>query len=117
MLITGGSGGIGSACARALAAEGARLVVHYNRGEERARALSGELGGTQIARADLTVEAEVERLFDEVRATLGSIDTTDPPAGEVGVSSRGGNANAVRVITRDSGGTAADRPFHLTVNC
>ena len=74
MLITGGSGGIGSACARALTAEGARLVVHYNRGEERARALSGELGGTQIARADLTVEAEVERLFDEVRATLGSID-------------------------------------------
>jgi 3-oxoacyl-[acyl-carrier protein] reductase len=74
VLITGGSGGIGSACARALAAEGARLVVHYNRGEERARALSGELGGTQIARADLTVEAEVERLFDEVRATLGSID-------------------------------------------
>jgi len=74
VLITGGSGGIGSACARALAAEGARLVVHYNRGEERARALSGELGGTQIARADLTVEAEVERLFGEVRATLGSID-------------------------------------------
>jgi 3-oxoacyl-[acyl-carrier protein] reductase len=74
VLITGGSGGIGSACARALAAEGARLVVHYNRGEERARALSGELGGTRIARADLTDEAEVERLFDEVRATLGSID-------------------------------------------
>jgi 3-oxoacyl-[acyl-carrier protein] reductase len=74
VLITGGSGGIGSACARALAAEGARLVVHYNRGEERARALSGELGGTQIARADLTVEAEVERLFAEARAALGSID-------------------------------------------
>jgi len=74
VLITGGSGGIGSACARALAAEGARLVVHYNRGEERARALSGELGGTPIARADLTVEAEVERMFDEVRAALGSVD-------------------------------------------
>jgi hypothetical protein len=50
-------------------------------------------------------------------ATLGSVDTTDPPAGEVGVSSRAGNANAVRVITRESAGTAADRPFHLTVNC
>ena len=50
-------------------------------------------------------------------ATLGTIDTADPPAGEVGVSSRAGNANAVRVITRDSAGTAADRPFHLTVNC
>jgi hypothetical protein len=50
-------------------------------------------------------------------ATLGTTDTADPPAGEVGVSSRAGNANAVRVITRDSAGTAADRPFHLTVNC
>ena len=50
-------------------------------------------------------------------ATLGTADTTDPPAGEVGVSSRAGNANAVRVVTRDSVGAAADRPFHLTVNC
>ena len=31
--------------------------------------------------------------------------------------SAAGNANAVRVVTRDSGGAAADRPFHLTVNC
>lgn len=74
MLVTGASGGIGSACARAFVAEGARVVVHYHRGEERARALSGELGGTPIARADLTVEAEVERMFDEVRAALGSVD-------------------------------------------
>ena len=50
-------------------------------------------------------------------ATLGTGDTSDPPAGEVGVSQRGGNANAVRVVTRESGGAAADRPFHLTVNC
>jgi hypothetical protein len=50
-------------------------------------------------------------------ATLGSGDTTDPPAGEVGVAQRSGNANAVRVLTRDSAGAAADRPFHLTVAC
>ncbi len=37
-------------------------------------ALSGELGGIPIARADLTVETEVERLFDEARAALGSVD-------------------------------------------
>jgi hypothetical protein len=50
-------------------------------------------------------------------ATLGATDAADPPAGEVGVSARGGNANAVRVVTRDSSGSPADRPFHLTVNC
>ncbi|HJS48770.1 MAG TPA: SDR family oxidoreductase [Gaiellaceae bacterium] len=74
MLVTGASGGIGSACARAFVAEGARVVVHYHRGEERAQTLSGELGGIPTARADLTVMTEVEHLFDEARAALGSVD-------------------------------------------
>jgi hypothetical protein len=49
--------------------------------------------------------------------TLGSTDTTEAPAGEAGASQRAGNAKAVAVVTRDSTGTKADRPFHLTVNC
>jgi hypothetical protein len=35
----------------------------------------------------------------------------------VGTSQRAGNNNAVHVVTRDSAGAKADRPFHLTVNC
>jgi 3-oxoacyl-[acyl-carrier protein] reductase len=73
-VITGASGGIGSACARLFAAEGARVLVHYNRGEERALALADELGGAPVAHADLTVEADVDRLFDEARSALGQID-------------------------------------------
>ena len=65
--MTGASGGIGAACARAFAAEGARVVVHYHRGEERARSLADELGGAPIVRADLTVEADVDRLFASAR--------------------------------------------------
>ena len=74
MVITGASGGIGSACARAFASEGAHVLVHFHRGEERARALATELGGAPVAQADLTVEADVDRLFDEARSALGRID-------------------------------------------
>ncbi len=63
VLVTGASGGIGSVCARAFAAEGAEVVVHYHRGRERAEALASELGDALIAGADLTDETEVDELF------------------------------------------------------
>ncbi len=74
MVVTGGSGGIGSACARALAAEGARVLVHYHQGEERARAVAEATGAAGVAQADLTREDEVERLFDDARTALGQVD-------------------------------------------
>lgn len=77
VLVTGASGGIGSACARAFAAEGADLVLHYKSGRDRAEALAQELGGADIAGADLTDEAEVDELF----AQAGALDVCAAVAG------------------------------------
>jgi 3-oxoacyl-[acyl-carrier protein] reductase len=77
VLVTGGSGGIGGACARLFAAEGAEVVVHYHRGRERAEAVAAEAGGARVVRADLTDEAEVERLF----AATGPLDVCAAIAG------------------------------------
>jgi 3-oxoacyl-[acyl-carrier protein] reductase len=73
VLVTGGSGGIGAACVRAFAAEGAHVVVHYHRGRERAEAA----GGAAVVQADLTDEAQVERMFAEA----GELDVCAAIAG------------------------------------
>jgi 3-oxoacyl-[acyl-carrier protein] reductase len=81
VLVTGASGGIGSACARAFAREGARLAVHYHRGRERAEAVAAELGGAPVLGADLTREDEVDRLYAQAREALGAVDVCAAVAG------------------------------------
>jgi 3-oxoacyl-[acyl-carrier protein] reductase len=81
VVVTGASGGIGSECARAFAAEGARIVVHYHHGRDRAEALAGELPGAVAIRADLTDEAEAQSLFTRAREELGGVDVCAAVAG------------------------------------
>jgi 3-oxoacyl-[acyl-carrier protein] reductase len=80
VLVTGGGGGIGSACVRAFAAEGARVAVHYRTSAERAEELARETGGIAL-QADLTVESEVDGLFEAAERELGGVDVCAAVAG------------------------------------
>ena len=81
VVVTGGAGGIGSACVRAFAAEGARVVVHYRTSRAEAERLAEEVGAAAAIQADLTVEAEADRLFELARGALGQVDVCAAVAG------------------------------------
>jgi 3-oxoacyl-[acyl-carrier protein] reductase len=83
VVVSGASGGIGSAVARRLAREGARLVLHCRTGLARARALQRELGGVEslVVRGDLAREADAERLIAEAVARFGRVDCLVANAG------------------------------------
>ena len=78
VLVTGGTGGIGSATAMGLAMMGARLgITGRDRGrtEEAAREIRAASGGqVDVFVADLSSQSEVRRLADEVLQTYPRID-------------------------------------------
>jgi 3-oxoacyl-[acyl-carrier protein] reductase len=83
VFITGASGGLGAAMARAFAAEGARLALHFHRNRPAAETLAGQLGGTEslVVGADLRSEAEVQAMMAEARRHFGRVDTLVANAG------------------------------------
>ncbi|MPZ88682.1 MAG: SDR family oxidoreductase [Nitriliruptorales bacterium] len=80
VLVTGASGGIGGAVTRVLAAEGARVALHYHRGRDAAEALAGEVGGVALG-ADLRAEAEADALVPAAAEHLGRLDACVASAG------------------------------------
>ena len=83
VLITGASGGIGSAIARHFAAEGAKLVLHYRSSRANIENLV-RISKSEIAmsvQADLTNESQVRRIFAQVLKRFGRVDTLIANAG------------------------------------
>ncbi len=83
VLVTGASRGIGAAVARAFAASGDRVGVHYGSRRDAAmhvrETLPGE--GHVVAGANLADPEEVRRMVDEVAGALGAIDVLVNNAG------------------------------------
>jgi 2-deoxy-D-gluconate 3-dehydrogenase len=76
-LVTGGNGGIGLGMARGLASAGARVLIVGRNAEKSAaalRALRDAGAQADAIAADVTDEAAVQRLFDEVAARHGRLD-------------------------------------------
>jgi 3-oxoacyl-[acyl-carrier protein] reductase len=77
-VVTGASKGIGASIAKALAAEGASVVVNYSSSKDGADRVVQEItakGGKAIAvQADVSKQADVTRLFAETKKAYGKLN-------------------------------------------
>jgi 3-oxoacyl-[acyl-carrier protein] reductase len=83
VLVTGGSRGIGRAIARAFAAQGDRVAVHWGSSQALAEKVLAELPGSGhvLVRADMTDSEDVGAMVDRAAADLGGLDVLVNNAG------------------------------------
>jgi NAD(P)-dependent dehydrogenase (short-subunit alcohol dehydrogenase family) len=83
VLITGGSRGIGRACANAFAMRGARIAINYNRDENAAQeTIDGLAGdGHLLVQADVSQPSQAQRLVEDTVRHFGRLDVVVNNAG------------------------------------
>lgn len=101
-LVTGGTGGIGQAICRRLAADGYFVYINYLHAEKKAALLAAEIGGKAL-RFDVSVP-------DEVRKAISSIESPELLVNNAGVSevdlfTAVSEEKAARLLTIDLAGT------------
>ncbi|WP_275786374.1 SDR family NAD(P)-dependent oxidoreductase [Pararhizobium gei] len=78
VLITGASTGIGAALARAFAAQGASVAIHYNESVDAAGRLLAEVedagGKAMLVQGDVSAEGETERVVEDAARHFGRLD-------------------------------------------
>lgn len=83
-LVTGGSGGIGAAICKRLAADGLHVIVHANRGRDKAKAICEAIvadgGSAEVAVFDIT-DAEATKVALEVLLEAGPVQVLVNNAG------------------------------------
>ncbi|NOU28789.1 MAG: 3-oxoacyl-ACP reductase FabG [Polyangiaceae bacterium] len=84
-IITGGSRGIGAACAEAMAEQGAHVVVNYVRGEDKAREVAERIiakgGKAEIAGFDVADSEATEKAIEGIAKKHGRLDIMVANAG------------------------------------
>src|SRR6185503_1830481 len=84
-VVTGASKGIGAGIAKQLAAEGAAVVVNFasskSGAENTVREITGAGGKAIAVQGDLSIKADVERLFAETGNVFGRLDVLVNNAG------------------------------------
>jgi NAD(P)-dependent dehydrogenase (short-subunit alcohol dehydrogenase family) len=101
LIVTGGSRGIGAATARLAAERGYAVCVNYRSNRAAAEAVVADIektGGRAIAvGADVSVEADVLRLFDTTDSRLGRLTALVNNAGILEIQSRVEQIDAARL--------------------
>ncbi|MFP4001494.1 MAG: SDR family NAD(P)-dependent oxidoreductase [Thermoplasmata archaeon] len=77
VVVTGSSSGIGKSTAKLFAEKGSKVIVTYNKGEEKGREVMEyceEKSESMLTRLDVTDKSSIEKSLEEIKERFGNVD-------------------------------------------
>lgn len=111
-LVTESTSGIGAAIARVLSRAGYAVVLHSRNSADTGRAMAAEMKQAIYVQADLALEADRVRLFNEAIAAWGQLDVLVNNAGISRVIPHGDLASASSTVWHELNEVNVVAPFH-----